>query len=271
MSKARKGLFLIGILLIIILTSIGTFFGLKALGFFEDDIIDISYTVNIEAKKTDVDTIYGGYYNKSGNLKDGHYDKITIIENDDGTITPLINIYNKYGEDVSTEYKIGLVVKNKEVEIINLKVDTVKSPYYLGQDRRLYYDCVTLQDGYFLFNATMFAEVYYHSDVYGTDDQMLNVCVRFSNSLNERIDDYFNIGVPSNLYKVAFQDRVVYLDIHYDDVSEIMQYVITEGSLAQGERIEIEYYPFDDSYSIKVFDGKNVERTDYYNFIVTIK
>ena len=54
---------------------------------------------------------------------------ITIIENDDGTITPLINIYNKYGEDVSTEYKIGLVVKNKEVEIINLKVDTVKSTY----------------------------------------------------------------------------------------------------------------------------------------------
>ena len=138
MSKARKGLFLIGILLIIILTSIGTFFGLKALGFFEDDVIDISYTVNIEAKKTDVDTIYGGYYNKSGNLKDGHYDKITIVENDDGTITPLINIYNKYGEDVSTEYKIGLVSNVKNVDRINLKVDIEHNPTYLGYEYSLY-------------------------------------------------------------------------------------------------------------------------------------
>ena len=265
MSGARRALFVIGIVLIILLTSVGTYFGLVALGFFEKDKHEIDYNVDVQYKVLQNNTtLIGGNYSRRGDLLEGHTENISIEKLEDkNEIVFVVKIVDSNGIDVTNSYDISSSIKYYEVDKIELNVDKTYSPEYNGKKSENYLNVVNLEKGYFIVDGNTIV-----SHVSISDDFTIDVNAIVLSKFGEDYSEHYQLnGCP---FESIISKRYVKVKLFYDQISELSSYLIVEGSFVEGETVEIQYYGFNDSYFVRIYDEFGVETTSLYNIEVVL-
>ena len=270
MSRSRRALFFIGILIIVTLALIGSYFALIVLGGLDDGAnaspTKITYSFDIKTKEYEGELYGSCKVTKSASLKDGHYDEITFtFDESTTTYKPVIVIKDAEGIDVSNKYKISISRKQVQADSIPIKVQPRNSLEFNGVSADSYSDTALLRDGYYLLgdcylNAELDVSSYLSQIQVGT----LNVNVVDGNN---NVLDFFNLDI--NSYTTSFIDRCVKIKVFYNPYNGVAHYEIVEGSFIYGHTLKLKYHGYEDYCEINVLDSNKNDITYYYNVIVT--
>lgn len=271
MSRSRRALFFIGILIIVALAFIGSYFALIALGELDkDDGKDpspnkITYSFDIQTKEFNGEVYGSCKVVRSKNLLKGHYDEITFtFDESTNTYNPKLVILNQEGQDVTSEYQLSIKKQYSNCDTIKLYVQPQEFVEYNGIVADAYKDTASLEYGYYLLgNCSLQAEM----DVSSFDSK--NYLARFTVkvvNLEGYALDFFN--VEGGEYVSHVKGRIIKLKVFYVKSLDLPYYEIVEGSLLPLHELKLKYYGYSDWCEIKIYNELNKDITYFYNVII---
>lgn len=271
--KKNNTIFIIGMLLLCIISGVITYFSLAAAGIIEKDKIDLVY--NVKAKNSDGIEYSNDFvnindfdYTFEGSLLEGHSSNLTVKNEAKELGSHIIDfkasIYNQKGIEVTDMYDV--TINSLEIEIVKRSVDIV---IYKEREGRLEpgdYGVSSenkLLDGHFL-GYDKRNNKYYVIDYFNVD-----VTKYYDLNFDFQIDNALEIEL-SNIQKV------------YDGIPAKLDYTISSGSLMNDDhKIVVDYYidgslvdektglskVTNKSYTakVKVLDKTNNDVTSKYN------
>ncbi len=272
MSRSRRTLFFIGILIIVSLALIGSYFALIALGELKKPKVEpvlpdtnITYSFDIQTKEYN-ENVYGVCkVDRSNNLIKGHYDEITYSFNEEtNTYIPNVKIKDSQGQEVTSEYQITISNNHTQVDYINLYIQQKEYVEYAGIVADAYKNASSLQQGYYLLGDCAL-ETEMDISTYESKPKKAQFNIKIVNSNNEELD-FFNLDITSCV--LTLKDRMVKIRAFYDEYIDLPYYEIVEGSLVYGHKLKLKYYGYEDYCVIKVYDKNDADVSRYYDVIV---
>ena len=271
MSRSRRALFFIGILIIVALALIGSYFALIALGELDkDDGKDpsptkITYSFDIQTKE-----YFGEVYGsckvvRSKNLLKGHYDEITFtFDESTNTYNPKLVIFNQNGQDVTSEYQLSIKKQYSESDTIKLYVKPQQYVEFNGIFADAYKDTASLEYGYYLLgNCSLQAEMDVSS--FNSKSKVANFNVKVVDKNGNELD-LFTLDNVS--YSSTLKDRVLKIKLFYVESLGLSYYEVVEGSLLEKHELKLKYYGYEEWSEIKIYDELQKEVTRYYDIII---
>ena len=289
MSKLRKSILIIGILIIVIAASLATALALLATGTIKTDPIELIYSVK------DAEKIYDGsplkateYRLTSGVLGEGHTAQVEILGEQTAVGTSKsdlsVKIYDKDGYNVSNNYSIKVNSGDLTVTKKSIKID-------LPSQKAIYNGSTVALTNYRVTEDSKGDLVAGHKIYGSTDAGLLNVGDTVPEGLTPLVFDVAGNNVTEN-YEIEFtvgEIEVVprYISLRPVSVSKVYDgeklvadgIEFVEGSVVEGQRIEYKINEnlsnemldagFEETRvtSVSIFatvDGKEVDVTDNY-------
>ncbi len=272
MSRSRRALFFIGILIIVSLALIGSYFALIALGELKKPKVEealpdtnITYSFDIQTKEYN-ESVYGvSKVDRSGSLIKGHYEEITHSF-DEGTNTyiPTVKIKDSKGQDVSSEYEIVISKKYTQVDFINLYIQQEEYVEYAGIIADAYKNTTSLKQGYYLLGDCKL-ETEMDVATFESKPKKAQFNIKIVSSNNEELN-FFNLDITSRV--LILKDRMIKIKAFYEEYIDLPYYELVEGSLVYGHELKLKYYGYEDYCVIKIYDENDIDVSRYYDVIV---
>ena len=281
MSRSRRALFIVGILIVVTLAAIGTYFGMLALGELDRNNIDIdpkppkiSYSFNIELKEYNGELYGTCKVVKSGDLDNGHHEEISFIKDQlNNTYKPKVIILDSQNEDVTSSYQITKSVETNEVDVLNLYIQQKDKLEYAGLTKDAYRNTVSLVEGYYLLGpCEVIAEMDVPSFVTKTNTATFYLSVVNKGTSNNL--DFFNLDVST--YQSNLKHRIVKIKAFYNSYLDLPSYEIIYGSLVEGHILDLDYYGYEGFHEVKIYEEvvikegetKKIDVSRYYDVVV---